>query len=384
MGKTWLSLGVGAVALASCVPAAEAPTASAAVSVPAPVTDCALKDAPFSITSPFYDVLLSEAAKAVFEKHRPSLLSALPPMFSQGEVPSFATILDVKTIAMMSGMSEAKIAALDVDLRAVPVSETDKVARCERYDNDIPTFTLEPGKPALLVFEKINGFKDTPSVDAAHAALEAMAARKGYSIVFTDKGGAFNAKTLAQFDAVLWNNISGDVLTLSQRTAFQDFLAKGGGYIGLHGSAGDPTYFWDWYPDTLIGARFAGHPMDPQFQEARVVVHGDHALTAGLPTEWRMTDEWYAFKTNPKSSGAKVLLSLDESTYGHKDRAGRDLSMGGDHPIAWTKCIGKGRMFYSAIGHMPDTYSHPINLRVMENGLDWALNQKNACRMPEM
>lgn len=41
--------------------------------------------------------------------------------------------------------------------------------------------------------------------------------------------------------------------------------------------------------------------------------------------------------------------------------------------------IGKGRIFYSAVGHMPETCSHPINVRVMENGMDWALNKKNAC-----
>ncbi len=379
MRKAILTVGVCAVALSSCVPAAETPSTSVA-SAPSSVNDCALRDAPYSIASPLYDVMLSDAAKAVLEQHLPEgAIAKMPPIFTKREVPSFATILDVRQVAGMAGLDATKMAALDTDLRALPVTDTDKAARCGRYDNDVPTFTLEKGKPALLVFEKINGFKDTPSVNAAHAALEAMAARKGYSIVFTDKGGAFNAKTLAQFDAVLWNNISGDVLTLSQRVAFQGFLAKGGGYIGLHGSAGDPVYFWEWYPDTLIGARFAGHPMDPQFQEARVVVHGDHELTAGLPTEWRMTDEWYAFKTNPKATGAKVLLSLDESTYGHKGRDGGDLSMGGDHPIAWTKCIGKGRMFYSAIGHMPATYSHPINVRVMENGLDWALNKKKAC-----
>lgn len=380
MGKTWLSIGVGALALASCVPAAEAPEARVTeIGVP-PVVDCALRDAPFSIASPFYDVLLSPAANAVLVRHLPEgAMAKLPPIFARTEVPSFATILDVRAVAGMAQLDATAMAALDADLRALPVTDAEKLARCQRYDNDVPSFTLEPGKPALLVFEKINGFKDTPSVDAARAALEAMAARKGYSIVFTENGGAFNTKTLAQFDAVVWNNISGDVLTLSQRAAFQGYLAQGGGYVGFHGSAGDPTYFWDWYPDTLIGARFAGHPMNPQFQETRVIVNGDHALSAGLPTEWKMTDEWYAFKSNPKAKGAHVLLSLDESLYTHKGFSGEDLSMGGDHPIAWTNCIGKGRMFYSAIGHMPETYSHPINVRVMENGLDWALNAKDAC-----
>ena len=72
-----------------------------------------------------------------------------------------------------------------------------------------------------LLFEKINGFKDTPSVNAAHAAFIALAERKGWNVVATDKAGVFNPFILRRFDAVVWNNISGDVLTLSQRRAFE-------------------------------------------------------------------------------------------------------------------------------------------------------------------
>ena len=104
-----------------------------------------------------------------------------------------------------------------------------------------------------------------------------------------------------------------------------------------------------------------------------------HPLAAGLPAEWRMTDEWYSFKTSPRLTGAKVVLSLDESTYTRQDRFGEPLDMGADHPLAWTKCIGKGRMFYSAIGHLPDTYRHPHAVRLLENAITWAASGK-ACR----
>jgi type 1 glutamine amidotransferase len=248
------------------------------------------------------------------------------------------------------------------------------------YFGAVPKLTLPAGKgPRILLFDKINGFRDVPSVNGAREALTVMAARKGGRMVSTDQGGAFNPRTLAQFDAVIWNNISGDVLTLSQRKAFQTYLNRGGGYVGLHGSAGDPVYFWDWYPDTLLGARFAGHPMNPQFQEARIAVDKAHPLAANLPDEWRMTDEWYSFKTNPRATGARVLLTLDESTYSRKGRFGEPLDMGADHPLAWTRCIGKGRMFYSAIGHLPATYSHPQNVTLMEDAIAWVASRA-VCR----
>jgi uncharacterized protein len=315
----------------------------------------------------------------VVNKAMPGRLDKMPPSFAGTETPTFAAILTVETAARFTGMDPAALPAIDAELRKLSVKEADKIARCARYDNEVPLFDLPKGKPRLLVFGKINGFKDVPSVEAAEAALKAMAERKGWALAFTDKGGAFNAKTLRQFDAVIWNNISGDVLTLAQRKAFQNYLTKGGGFVGVHGTAGDPVYFWDWYADTLIGARFAGHPRNPQFQEARIVVDKSHNLSSALPIEWRMTDEWYSFKTNPRKAGAKVLLTLDEASYNPNDPQMPDLVMGADHPLAWTNCIGKGRMFYSAIGHRPETYAFPTHVTLLENAIGWVAGAKKAC-----
>lgn len=345
----------------------------------APMLDCPMRDAPFSLVSPLYDVLINVKARAVLESHFPDgVLAKFPAIVTQTELPSFATIMEVRALGGMAQLKVETLDSLDAALRALPITDADRVKRCARYDSAVPDLVVALDRPNLLVFDKIIGFKHE-SYKAANNAVAAIAQRKGWHVQFTQSGGAFNPATLKKFDAVLWNNVSGDVLTLSQRAAFQDYLEKGGGYAGLHGAAGDVTYFWDWYPDTLIGARFAGHPIDPPYQETRVMVNEQHFLAEGLPTEWLMTEEWYAFKTNPKLSGAKVLLSLDESMYSQTGFVGEDISMGGDHPIAWTKCIGKGRMFYNGIGHKPETYSHPINVRVIENGLSWALNAKNAC-----
>jgi uncharacterized protein len=356
--------------------------ASLSASVAAkPVTDCPLRDAPFSTDAPLIDILLSPVAKAIVMKAMPGRFDKLPPMFASTTPPSFAAILNLKTAGRFTGVADATVAALDAPLRALPVTAADKAARCARYDNDVPQFTPERGKPRVLLFEKINGFRDGPSVDAAHAAFVAMAARKGWQIVTTQSGGAFNPTTLKQFDAVVWNNISGDVLSLSQRRAFQQYVEGGGAFVGVHGTAGDPVYFWDWYADTLIGARFKGHPRNPQFQEARIVVDSAaHPLATGLPPEWRMTDEWYSFHTNPRKAGAKVLLTLDEASYRPNDPGLPPLAMGNDHPLAWTNCIGRGRMFYSAIGHRPETYSQPTHVALLENAMSWAVTAKGACR----
>ena len=343
------------------------------------VNDCPNRDAPFSAQSPLVDLLLSPAARAVLDKYSPGAFDRMPPAFAGTKPPTFAAILTINEARRFTGMPAEKVAELDAELRALPVTEADRAARCERFDNAPLRYTRVRGKPNILVFEKINGFRDVPSVNAAHVALQSMAGRMGWALTFTEKGGAFTPRTLRQFDAVIWNNISGDVLTLSQREAFKRWLEQGGAYVGMHGSAGDPVYFWDWYPDALLGARFAGHPMNPQFQEARIAVNHDHPLAHALPAEWRMSDEWYSFRTNPRTVGAQVVLTLDESTYTRIGPMSEGLTMGADHPLAWTNCIGKGRMFYSAIGHRPETYSQPEHLTLLEEAINWAATAKKAC-----
>ena len=161
---------------------------------------------------------------------------------------------------------------------------------------------------------------------------------------------------------------------------FRQWIEGGGGYAGVHGSGGDPVYFWDWYADTLIGARFKGHPMSPQFQQARVVVEDrNSAITAGLGDGWAMTEEWYSFEASPRATGAHVLATLDEATYSPVGMGGADLRMG-DHPIAWMKCIDDGRSFYTAIGHRPESYTEPHSAALLERGIEWAAGRgKSHC-----
>ena len=361
----------GILLAAACAPA------SAATSR---VLDCPLRDARFSIDSPLVDLLLSDSAKAVIDRHTNGATAKIPPMLSGTRAPTFGAILTFRQFAR-SGMVPVgeNLAPLEADLARLPVNAADRAARCARYDDERPRVQLPAGRPRVLLFEKMTGFRDDPSVDAARAAFESMAQRQGWALVVTDKGGAMHASVLRQFDVVIWNNVSGDVLTLAQRKAFRNYIERGGGFVGMHGAGGDPAYFWDWYVDELIGARFIGHPDDPQFRDARITV-SDNAtgIGTGLPREWTMNDEWYSFEKSPRTTGATIVASLDERSYspGKGAFGGPQLAMGTDHPIAWTRCVGSGRAFYSAIGHRPQTYTDATHLRLLEQATLWAAQGK--------
>lgn len=149
------------------------------------------------------------------------------------------------------------------------------------------------------------------------------------------------------------------------------------GGIGPRGAGGDPSYKWQWYVDELIGARFIGHTLNPQFQRARLVVEDrNHPATRSLDATWVRTDEWYSFEHSPRAKGYRILVSIDEATYSPRQKipllVDKDLSMGQDHPMVWTHCVGNGRAFYSALGHRAEDYSEPKHLEMIAGAIAWA------------
>ncbi len=231
--------------------------------------------------------------------------------------------------------------------------------RAPQYDSVAPVLP-DFQHPAVLVLSKTNGFIHKEGLPAAEVMLAELAEENGWSIYQTDNAATHNTLDLQRFDVVVWNNTSGDILTLEQRDAFKTWLLAGGKWLGLHAAGGDPSYDWGWYVDTLLGAQFFGHTMSPQFQDADVMVVEPSELTSHLSTPWLIAqEEWYAFDRNPRDTGSLVLLALDESSYDTEEPIFPTPTMPGEHPIAWTHQVGEGTIIYSGIGHTAATYSLP-------------------------
>ena len=198
----------------------------------------------------------------------------------------------------------------------------------------------------VLVFSKTAGFRHD-SIAVGTQMIRDLGAANNFTVTATEDSNQFNATNLAQFEAVVFLNTTGDVLNATQQTAFESYIRAGGGYVGVH-SASDTEYDWPFYGE-LVGAYFASHPA---IQPADVVVEDRaHAATAHLPQTWTRTDEWYNYQTNARST-AHVLATLDESSYSGG-------GMGADHPHVWCKAFDGGRSFYTGGGHTAQAYAEP-------------------------
>lgn len=242
--------------------------------------------------------------------------------------------------------------------------------RAPSYETERPALPALT-HPAVLLFSKTNGYVHREALPAAAAAFRQIAAQRGWSLFATDSSAIYNADDLARFDAVIWNNVSGDVLSPEQRAALQRFIEHGGGFVGVHGSGGDRGYAWSWYPRTLLRAQFIGHPLNPQFQRATLHIESGDPIVQGLGPTWTREDEWYSFEQSPRASDVQVLATLDETSY-KPEVFGFSLRMGSDHPVIWKHCVGAGRVFYSALGHTAASYAEPEYRQVLDRAVAWA------------
>jgi type 1 glutamine amidotransferase len=246
------------------------------------------------------------------------------------------------------------------------------IAVCMSALSAIPSGRMSavPGRAAeapfkVLVFSKTAGFRHS-SIPKAIRAIQRLGAVGNFTVTSTEDATAFTESYLAQFQTVVFMSTTGNVLNAAEKAAFEDYIREGGGYVGIHAAA-DTEYDWPFY-GTLVGAWFASHPA---IQQGTLTVEDrSHPATAALPVTWTRTDEWYNYRTNPRAT-AHILMSLDESSY-------LGGTMKGDHPITWCKTVGKGRSFYTGLGHTEESYDDPNFTKLLLGAIRYSARHADA------
>jgi cytochrome c len=220
-----------------------------------------------------------------------------------------------------------------------------------------------------LVFSKTLLFRHA-SITNGIVAIKKLGEQNHFHVDATEDAGAFVPANLAKYRVIIFLSTSGNILDGQQQAAFKDYVEHGGGLAAVHAAvAGDVATegSWPWYGEALC-ASFTNHSSVVQ---AAIEIEDKHnPSTAGLPAKWVRTDEWYNFIASPRGK-ARVLMTLDEGTY-------KGGTMGGDHPIAWCRKLGQGRIWYTALGHTEASFSKPLFLEHLLGGIELAAGVKSA------
>ncbi|MGD1041476.1 MAG: ThuA domain-containing protein, partial [Sedimentisphaerales bacterium] len=211
--------------------------------------------------------------------------------------------------------------------------------------------TAKPAKARkILVFWLCKGYYHE-SIPVANKAIEVMGKKTGaYDVVFSDDMNMFDAKKLAEFDAVLFNNTTHlEFNEPGQREALMDFIKSGKGIIGLH-AATDNFYHWREAAE-MMGGQFVAHPWTAGGVWGIKDYEPNHPLNAAFKGEgFKVRDEIYRQKKLSAVENRRILLTLDLDDPATKNAKGA-MESDRDMPVSWIKDYGKGRIFFCGLGH---------------------------------
>ena len=182
---------------------------------------------------------------------------------------------------------------------------------------------VEPNDP------QFKGADGKPDKEKVNAAIKEVLAEK------------MSPAALKRYKAIIFANTTGD-LPLPDNQAFLDWIKSGNGFVGMH-SATDTFHGFAGYIE-MIGGEFKGHGAQVKVD----AINQDQECPAckHLPGVWEVFDEIYQFKNFDRSK-VHGLLTLDKHP---NDKTP------GDYPISWCKDYGKGRVFYTSLGHREDVW----------------------------
>jgi uncharacterized protein len=179
-----------------------------------------------------------------------------------------------------------------------------------------------------------------------------------------------NAKNLDYFDAIVFTSTTGELdMDDSQKKDMMSFIHDDGkGFVGIH-AALDTNYKWPEYGE-MIGGWFNEHPW-MTFNAPIVNEDPNFPATRHFPHEFVKYDEIYQPKEWSRDK-VNVLLSLDASRldYNNNPRIHRTDH---DFAVAWSKMYGKGRVFYSTLGHTEEAWSDPDIRKMYFEAVKWVL-----------
>ncbi len=232
----------------------------------------------------------------------------------------------------------------------------------------------------MLVIGETKGFEHD-SVPDAMAAVYNMGQESGLwdttlrtdTELLTTKEMQRNTKNLNYFDLIVFASTTGELdMDDSQKNDMMAFIKGGKGFVGIH-AALDTNYKWPEYGE-MIGGWFDQHPW-MTFNAPIITEDPNSPIVRHFPHEFVKYDEIYQPKDWSRDK-VNVLLSLDSSRldYANNPRIHREDH---DFAVAWTKMYGKGRVFYSTLGHTEESWQDPDIRKMYFEAIKWALGMSD-------
>ena len=175
---------------------------------------------------------------------------------------------------------------------------------------------------------------------------------------------------LANYDGLIFCNTTGD-LPLPDGEGLVNWVKSGKAFIGMHAATDTLKKMQPYYE--MINGSFAGHLWGAGGTYTFTNHEPTHPTVAMFPASFDWKDEIYQYSHfNPES--VRVLLSLDLAK--SKPQAPYHV------PVSWVRDVGTGRLFYTNLGHNPETWTNETYQKHIMTGIRWALKMIDGPSVP--
>jgi len=244
--------------------------------------------------------------------------------------------------------------------------------------------SAQPRRKQLLAIGEQKGYRHE-AVSHALATIERLGHDSGLwdTTIRTDTEALtknkleYNARNLNAFDAVLFFTGGELEMDAQQKTDFLSFVRDDGkGFVGVHSAT---ITFTEW-PEfgELIGGYFDEHPWGT-FEAPILVEDPSFPGMQPWPHSFLLRDEVYQIKSYSRDK-VRVLMRLDPAKLDLKNKKVHRTD--GDFAVTWAKSFGRGRVFYSSLGHVSENWDDPRLQKMYSEAIKWALGLTEANATP--
>ncbi|HEV2392593.1 MAG TPA: ThuA domain-containing protein [Verrucomicrobiae bacterium] len=261
-----------------------------------------------------------------------------------------------------------------------------------------------PKKRKVLFFSKSSGFEHSVihrhggELSFAEKLLQEWGPEQNVEFTFSKDGSLFNPQYLEQFDAYFFvttgdltkdGNDKNPPMSPEGKQAFLDAIHNGKGFIGSHCASDtfhSPNYE---HADTRYKDDLPGQ-MDPYIAMlgGEFIIHGAQQKSRIIPIDMHFPgmegfsedfgplEEWYSLK----NFAPDLHVILVQDTHGMKGA----MYQRPPYPETWARHHGRGRVFYTSMGHREDVWTNPVFKKLLLGGIQWATGNESARIRPNI
>jgi type 1 glutamine amidotransferase len=259
-----------------------------------------------------------------------------------------------------------------------------------------------PAKRKVLFFTKAAGNEHAviKVVDGqpshAQKILQELGEKNGFEVTHTKDGRVFTAEEIAKYDGFVFYT-TGDLttegtdkqppMTPAGKELLLESVRKGKAFIGIHVASAT-------FHDPANRFADAGDKADPYIKMlgGEMIFHGQQQKGRAFCSDskfpghtdvkdgFELFEEWYSLKNLAKDMHVILWMATWSLMNTGKDSVYRRPP----YPLSWARMHGKGRVFYTALGHREDVWANPMYQSMLVGGIKWALGDAKADIRPNL